>query len=122
MRTPFDPKLKEAMEEIKPILKKYDCMGALFLVSPTHAEYLYHLDASWSVIKFEYPRPDQVGFRIRSKKEDFPSKEAQHFATESTVHFLTSCLQFGRKLQHEMGELVTLLGKHMKIAYQVWDK
>ncbi len=124
-RQPFDPKLKEACEEIKAILRKYDCNASMLLVSPTHCEYLFHIDSSWSVMKFDFgPEGEKAGkhfIRFRNKREDFPSKEAQHFATSSTVHFLTSTLQFGGMIQKNMTSLLQELRKHMNIVYRVWE-
>lgn len=120
MKSPFDPKLKAAAEEIKVILRKYDCNASMLLVSPSHCEYLFHVDATWSVIKFEKAPPGQIGIRFRSKKDDFPSKDAQKFATDSTVHFLTSTLQWGRMVQKNMDQLLDQLRKHMQILYETW--
>jgi hypothetical protein len=121
--TPFDPKLKAAAEEIKEILKKYDAQGTMLLVSPSHAEFLFHVDTSWSVLKVEVDAADPEHYqliRFRSKREDFPSKEAQIAAVTATVHGITSTLQFGRLVQQRMQELLDELGKHMKITFAVW--
>jgi hypothetical protein len=125
MSKEFDPKLKEAAEEINKILRKYDCNASMLLVSPSHSEYLFHIDSSWSTIKFDFgPEGEKDGkyyLRFRSKKEDFPSKEAQHFATESTIHFLTSTLQWSMMVQKNMTSMLEMLKQHMKIFYKVWD-
>ena len=122
--TNYDPKLKEAAEEIKLILKKYDAQSAMILVSPSHCEYLYFLDSSWSTAKFE-PAPNQgpnaCCIRFRSKIEDFKSKQDQNLATEATVHGITSMLQFGRMTAGRMQQILEVLTPHMKIAYEVWD-
>jgi hypothetical protein len=116
-KTAFDPKLKQAVEEIKIVLKKYDCNASIILVSPSHAEYLFHIDSSWSVMKFE---DGQNAIRFRSKKDDFPSKEAQIFANQSTMHYLTSSLQFGLMCQKNMDTMLNELKKFMIIAWEVW--
>lgn len=116
----YDPKLKFAAEEIKEILKKHDILASMLLVSPSHVEYLFHIESSWSVMRFEGGK-DASGIRFRSKKEDFPSKEAQNFATESTMHAITSFLQFGRMCQSNMQAMMEMLKGHMKIGYKVWD-
>lgn len=123
--TNHDPKLKEAAEEIKIILKKYDAQAAMLLVSPSHCEYLYFLDSSWSTARFEPAtdkhHPNECYLRFRSKKEDFKNKEDQHFATEATMHGITSMLQFGRMTSDNMQKILEVLKQHMKIAYEVWD-
>lgn len=52
MKKLYDPKLREAMEEIKPILKKYDCMATVILASPSNSEFLFQPTASWSVSRW----------------------------------------------------------------------
>lgn len=110
-----DPKLKAAMEEIKPILAKYDCMATVLLASPTHSEFLFAPEASWSVCRWE-PRADQPDvLRFRSKLEDFPNKEAQREVTENTVHGLV-CLQFlSHKMYGHFTSILKQLSKHMDI-------
>lgn len=118
MKTEFDPELKKAMLEVQDILRKYDCAASIILISPTHSEFLYHVETSWSVMKMEGP-----GYiRFKSKKDDFATKADQHAATEASVHMLTTFLQFGRKSASIFGGLIEQLGHHMKIAYEVWDK
>ncbi len=118
----FDPKLKEALEEIKPILRKYDCMAVMVLVSPTHSEFLNHIDASWSVMTFEH-RADggEVGIRFRTKREDWPSKEAQNKATEASTHALTTFIEWSRITNGAFRSVIQQLGKHMKIAWSTWQ-
>jgi hypothetical protein len=123
MIPPHDPKLKEAAEEIKAILNKHDIMGSMLLVSPSHVEYLFHLNASWSVMRFE-PVPDNSSrtfLRFRSKKADFPDKKTQDFHTNSTIHAVTSFLQFGKMTQKNMEEMLALIRKHATVVYETWD-
>jgi hypothetical protein len=111
----FDPKLKEAAKEIETILLKYDIMATMLLISPSHCEYLYHLNTSWSVLRFE-----DKNIRFRSKKEDFPCEEAQKFATRCTVHAITSFLQFGEMTFENMQSILTQLRQHIAIVYEKW--
>lgn len=124
MTSPYDPKLKTAAKEIEEILKKHDILGSMLLVSPTHVEYLFRFDATWSVMKFEtgthIPEGD-LGLRFRSKREEFSTEKERHEATEATVHALTSFLQFGRMCQRNMTVILQALKSKMTIAYKVWD-
>jgi len=47
-----DPKLKEAIAEIKKICEKYDCGGLMMLSSQHHGEYLAHFP-TWSKCQWE---------------------------------------------------------------------
>lgn len=114
MKETFDPKLKECAKELMAVMRKHDVMGTVVLASPTHSEWVMHVDASWSVAKFE-----GEGIRFRSKKEDFPNKAAQDFATESTVHGIESMRWLNAKIHDQLGTLVDMLRKKMVIATNV---
>lgn len=116
MTTPYDPKLREVAEEFKALCRKYDCAGVVLFVSPTHAEFVNHLEPTWSVVKLE--SPDRI--RFRSKKEDFHSREEQHRCTEATAHVLTSIVEWSRQVNGSMRGVLEQLGKQMKIAWRVW--
>ncbi len=118
MKTPYDPKLREAMAEIGQVLIKYDCMASVILASPTHSEYLFVPDAAWSVAKWEGDGENRK-LRFRSKLVDFPSKEAQHTATEATVHGISSIQWLSAKMYIAMNDLIEDLRKHMTILTDV---
>jgi hypothetical protein len=118
MKQPYDPKLREAMEEIKPILKKYDCMATVILASPSKSEFLFQPTASWTVSRWEGD-PVEGKLRFRSKREDFESKEAQDAATEATVHGIESIRWLSLKMHENMNQLVEMLREHMSIMTNV---
>jgi hypothetical protein len=118
MRLPYDPKLREAAEDFKALCEKYDCAGIVLFVSPTHSEFVNHISPSWSLVKFE--APDRM--RFRSKREDFPSKEAQHQATEATTHILTSTAEWARRLQSTMMSVLEQLKPHMRVMWTAWGE
>ncbi|HTL13092.1 MAG TPA: hypothetical protein VL588_11415 [Bdellovibrionota bacterium] len=124
MSAPYDPKLREAMLEFRALCAKYDCMGAILLVSRTHAEFGNVIDPTWSVMHFEKDPEGggRMAVRFRSKKEDFPSKEAQHEATEATAHGVTSIMNWARQTHDMWASLLTELQKHMKVFFTVWDE
>lgn len=115
---PYDPKLREASKEFTKICEKYDCMAVNLFVSPTHCEFVNHLHSSWSVIKME--EPNKIIFR--SKKEDFKSKKEQHFHTQSSVHAVTSIVEWTRRTNEGWAELLNKLRKHMRILHSVWGE
>lgn len=47
----FDPKLKNAMDEILAVLNKYDINGSIVLHSPGFGEHFMKIDASYSCAK-----------------------------------------------------------------------
>lgn len=114
----YDPKLREAVLEFETLCKKYDCIGSVLFVSPTHSEFKYHLVSSWSVIAFE--GNDRI--RFRSKLEDFGGDKArQQFATESSAHALTSISEWGRTTHLNFKAVLEQLSKVMRILWKSWD-
>ena len=77
-------KLKEAAEEIKDILRKYDLAGAVSLHSPGHGEYFIHLNPSYSNA---YIYNDNE-VRFYSKRIDFKSVEEQMQKQADTSNML----------------------------------
>lgn len=71
---------RECMAEIMAVLKRYDMAGAVTVVDQERCMFKYHFP-SWSVA---YVEPN--GIRLRSKREDFGTKEEQRRASELTAH------------------------------------
>jgi hypothetical protein len=115
---PYDPKLREAAEEFELLCKRYDVVGVCLFVSPTHSEFVNELSPSWSIMKIE----DNRIIRFRSKRAEFPSKEAQYQATNATAHAVTSVVNWSRQTHGMWGNILYQLQSHIKIFYSIWDK
>lgn len=112
-----DPKLTNAMEEIKAILKAHDIAGVVLLSSEENMEYLYALTPSWSCAKMEsHPEGGEV-IRIRSKLADYPSKEAQQEQLEWTVGMFMGFWNLLQKAGESMLMITQLLGEHFDIQH-----
>ncbi len=117
-KKPYDPKLREVALEFEALCKKYDVAGFGLFVSPTHAEFMNHLTPSWSVVRIENGNT----IRFRSTQADFKTKEAQKFSTEASVHMLTSSIEWSRKVNEAMRNVIVELGRHMQIMWAAWNK
>lgn len=84
----YSPKLKNAMEEIKAILKKHDIGASVILHTPGFTEYLNHVDTSYSCLTFE-------GDNIRIKTH---GRTHQHKTDSINMvsHFAEICTMMGR--------------------------
>lgn len=116
----YDPILKEAAEEFKELCKKYDIFGVTLLVSSSHAEFIHRIDPSWSCMKVDSEIKGGIGIIFKSKLEDFDSKEDQHEATESTIHALTSIVEWSRQMNNNFQKMLVDLSNHMRIAWKPW--
>jgi hypothetical protein len=115
MNAPYDPKLKEAMLEIQEILDKHKIGGNIALTSQSHSEFLYHFP-EWSVIQFDKNKPGEV--RIRSKREDFKSKEEQHQMTRYSTHIVAQ----NRDLAGRSFEVFDTLFKELEKYFDIEHK
>lgn len=96
----YDPKLKEAMAEMKAVMKKHDIAGALALVSKTHSEYLYHFP-TWSAAQLT-----EDGIRFRAKSSEHQSKEAAQQALIESLHVILQIVDLSTKAVEDMGQLI----------------
>lgn len=115
---PYDGELRKAAEEFKVICAKYDCAGAVLFVSPTHAEFVNVIEASWSVASIQ----GDGNIRFRSKREDFPSKERQDYCTGATAHVFTSMIEWSRTFNEAMTSVIQQLNGQMRIMWEAWDE
>ncbi len=68
----FDPVLETAMEEISAIVDKYDLMASIAVSSNEHVQYIFKLDAGWSIIK-----EIEGGVSFNSNSDDYKDKAEQ---------------------------------------------
>jgi hypothetical protein len=77
--------LRQAMAEIRDVMKKYDCAGYVALGSISHFEFQVHIDATWNLMTVEQ-RPDgSHGLRLRLKGK---LDSARQRMANATVGFL----------------------------------
>lgn len=111
----YSPKLREAMDEIAAVLKKYDCMGMIHLTDQSHGEFLLGLETSWSYIKLEETPSGKTGIRILAKGIKVGTPE--HKNLEATVgaicDFADQCNNWGQ----QMYKLKALLQQSMEIDH-----
>ena len=119
--TPFDPRLKAAMEEIKQVCQRYDVAFTGMLVSPTHSEYAMEFP-TWSVAYFDDDAPEgQVALRIRSKQSDFADPEMKEKADSFTVHMFDQWMNWHKRQLGGLLPIWHLLGRHWDITSDLPD-
>ena len=77
-----DKRYRECMAEIAAVLDRYDMAGAVTVVDKERAMFKY-VFPTWSCITI-----NGAGVRLRSKRADYPTREAQHQAMELSAHIL----------------------------------
>lgn len=86
----YSPRLKEIMAEIKAVLDKHDIAGYVVLHEPGFSEYLLSIEPTWSAMCLESNSHGRViGARVRARRKDFATAEAQRQTIENTLNLLT---------------------------------
>lgn len=111
----YDPVLKEAIEEIKAIIKKHDIGGAVLLHGKNHSEFLMEISPSWSCMELEHIKDGAYGIRFKAKIATGPKHEQERAAwTAGMIMSLTEETAF---LNEQFTKLAAMLGKHMGIEH-----
>lgn len=87
----YSQKLRDVMEEIKPILKKHDIAAFVLLHEPGFTEYLNHITPSWSCAKVT-SGDDEVGHYeglvISLNAEEYPDVETAQKVANNTYNMI----------------------------------
>lgn len=114
----YDPKLKEAMEEIRSVLKKYDIAGAVTLASPTHSEYMNEISPSWSCARIETTPEGKKSVRFKATIAEYGSKESRDAAALATVHMLLQIRDIGGQTYQMFDAIAEQLEGQMIITHK----
>jgi len=85
-------RLLRVRQLIEALLTEYDFCADVVLLGRGRLEVFTHLDASWSVIRLEKDGDDYI-LRLKSKKENYPSSEAQSVAIRATAGMARSLME-----------------------------
>ncbi len=100
------------LDEITAVLKKHDMVGLVIVGNKSHCDWRMDIEASWSCAKLEETDRGQA-IRVRSKRADYPSAEAQHASLEMTVGTFVTISDVLRKLDGNVKEILLMLAKHI---------
>jgi len=115
-----DPKVHALIEEIKVMVRKADLGAVVIITSKTHTEFLYEVCPSWSCARLE--EEDQTGafIRVRSKRVDYPSAEAQKEHLERTFGMFMGLHNCCRNAVNILATLVKACVGTMTIEHADW--
>lgn len=108
-----DPKLKEAIEEAKAILKKHDIGGIVLLSSQTHTEFWMDLEPSWSCAKSE----GEHGIRIKAMRADYPNEETHKKVLADTAGLILGLADTTRLVTHQLDAVIRMMAAKFKIQH-----
>ena len=108
-----DPKIQQVMDKISALLKEADLAGIAFVASPSHTQYLHHIEASWTACKMEAPGH----LRLRCKRADYPTKEQWQETMRLSVGTIMSLMHVTESTAQQLYGVVRALGSKMDISH-----
>lgn len=111
-----DPKLKQAVLEIKEILLKHDIAAVIHLQSPAHCEFYYHLTPTWSCASFS----ESGEFRFKAAVHTGGPTEKERGRV--TAGMLLGFLDMAERQTGDMHKVAMMLAKHMEISHWTRDE
>lgn len=103
------------LDEISAVLKKHDVTGIIVVGNRTHCDFRMHVTATWScavVVKEEGTDREMV--KVRSKREDYPSREAQVEVINHTVGTFVTFSDILDRLNGNVKSLLVMISRHVQ--------
>jgi len=112
-----DPKIDTLRREIQDLVRKRNVAAVVFLASPTHTNFLYEVTPSWSCARLE-PGPEGcVCIRVRSKRVDYPSDQAQKEDLQRTIGMFLGLAEACESAAANFTRLAMLVGQKTIIEH-----
>lgn len=115
------PNMEAARLKIAAVLKEHDLMGAVLIASKERSGFFHELSPSWSCATVDESKP-QVEVRVRCKREDFPSAEAQNQALALTVNGLMGLLHVHPYTEQMLSGIIRLIGQKVDFTSMASDE
>jgi hypothetical protein len=110
----MNKEIAPVLAELSAVLKKHDMAGLLIVSNQTHVDWRIEVEASWSCARIEKDADGREGLRIRSKLEEYPSREAQKKTLESTVGTLVSMTDVLWMAGENIERMLKIVAQHVQ--------
>lgn len=115
-------KLRALATEIKELFIKHDVAGCVNIQGIDSAEFLIHIETSWSVLKWEVDKDGKVlGFRFKAQLATAPPelKDVIRENARRTVSMVMGFLDILAITFAQFEKLRVMMTKHFKIQHDV---
>lgn len=106
----------DALEEIKAILKKYDCAGFVIVADQKHAHFRYEFEPSWSCVWIEHKDGAEI-VRVKSKAEDYPDKDTQARVIADSIGMLQGFYDVIANTMENLGNLIGMIAEKVQFSH-----
>ena len=118
----MNEKILPVLDEISAVLKKHDMMGLIIVGNETHCDWRMEVTASWSCAKVESEDEKGLAIRIRAKRADYPTPEAQKRCVEATVGTFVTFGHAMTKLNEQLDTLLIGVAKQVDFLGKSTDE
>ncbi len=113
--SPPDPRTLEAIRKIRDILTEYDLAGAMTVISPERAHWVYHLGASWSGLHIDSENRQAT---VRIRRRDFKTDGEYNRVLELTEHIIFQGIDLGVRILSDMRVLAEALAEQFDVTHE----
>lgn len=114
------PNMEAARLKIVAVLKEHDLMGAVMIAGKKRSGFFQEVSPSWSCARVD-ESPAGVGVRVKCKREDYPSAEAQKRTLALTVGGIMGILGAHRYIGQFYTSLVQMISNKVEIHSVITD-
>lgn len=117
-----DPSMQQAADEISAVLRKHDLMGVVLIAGKERSGWNIELSPSWSCIRRGEPTEDGgAQIRIKSKLEDYASKEEQEQVLACSIGGIMGILHNTKYITESLGNLMGAVSHKVEIQHVQHD-
>lgn len=118
----MNEKILPVMDEISALLKKHDMVGLIIVGNETHCDWRMDVASSWSCARVESEDEKGLAIRIRAKRADYPTLEAQKRCVEATVGTFVTFGHTMTKLNEQLDTLLIGISKQVDFLGKSTDE
>lgn len=118
----MNPEILPVLDEISAVLKKHDMMGLVIVGNETHCDWRMEVTASWSCARVESEDEKGLAIRIRAKRADYATPEAQKRCVEATVGAFVTFGHTMEKLNEQLDTLLIAISKQVDFLGKSTDE
>ncbi len=115
------PNMEAARLKIVAVLKEHDLMGAVMIAGQERSGFFQEVSPSWSCAIAE-ETPQGVGMRVKCRREDYPSEQAQEKTLALTINGLMGMMYVHQFIGQTLTGVMQMISRKVDIRSVVFDQ
>lgn len=113
--------MEAARVKIIAILKEHDLMGAVMIADQERSGFFQEVSPSWSCAIAE-KTPQGVGIRVKCRREDYPSEQAQEKTLALTINGLMGMMHVHQFIGQTLAGVMQMISRRVDIRSVAFDQ